>query len=487
MYEIEIPSDELSQQEARIIQAECNFQEYPIFRLDTKTPRLMRQPITFERTIKTPKGDILEQQWVVTGDPILGLPGAFDYDVSMALEELAYEQDAWKPPYTVHFSTYRLAELMDKPHSGIVHRRIQTALERLQGTNIRSRNAFYSKEEHRHLSLSFHLIETLLLYDRSRRSHKDEDPCFEWNVVTFNKVYAESRGARYVRPIDNNFFFSLKNPFAKRLYCLLDLKRRGIHDTLRIALKNLADAIPLSTKDVRFQKRNLATAHARLTEMGYLTSPPTFKKEDKRWNVYYKFTRGRGDTALAPAATALINRGIPRDIAIRISSTYDQKNILDHCLSLDWLLRAGKQITSPGAYLRTAITDNLPLPDGFIRAQEQQEHDRKRLEEDRREQLKQEKNQIEKNAAEILLEHRYNDMPEEQRLNLWHNIIAEQPEFMQKIYQGRVTSGELKPGELSGSLRILVLGHLEKTEQPKSPSPSQESPIAGSKSAMHSA
>jgi len=175
-------------------------------------------------------------------------------------------------------------------------------LQRITLTGIISKGAFYSKEKKKWMEDTFHLYERLISKGEKLLSGEVADT----NYLYLNSWYLDNINANYVKPIDWEYYNSLKTPLAQRLYELLSVKFYGVimrkDKYFSYRYSTLCDLLPASRqKYFSWAKRILDPAHKKLKETGFLmdycwneTSPKT--KCD--WLItYYVGNRAREEVS----------------------------------------------------------------------------------------------------------------------------------------------------------------------------------------------
>jgi len=429
----------------KIIRVECNMEEFPYFRLSKRDARTLRE-IYYSRETRDLDGDILLQEWIVRASGTLALPGPFDQDVYVALEEIIDERGIDEDG-ALPFTKYRIAEIMAKGHSGIIYRKITEAIERMIATSITSGQALYHKGERHHISGVFALYDEVSFYKRTLTSKKDRagKGDIEYNILYPSRWYIESRRANYIKPLNTTFYRSLSLPTSKKLYRLLDKRSYPDRTKIEISLTELARALPLTQDYPSFLKKVLDKAHAELVASGFLTRAGYERMRGGDWKVVYIFPRSPKEEPVENhLARMLLHRGISRPVAIALARRYPHR-IAGQVEVFDWMSSTGLIKTNPAGFLRKSIEDDYQPPPGFISEAEKQslkEESLKKIREKQRQRERQEQQRailLEKvrEIRETLDPARLNDLKARAEANL--------NTFMRRKLREERRQGRLKP------------------------------------------
>jgi plasmid replication initiation protein len=195
----------------------------------------------------------------------LGLPGTLDQDVYVALLQIIDRQGGVPEDGWISFSLYELMQLLHRTHGGRDYRQIKESLERLAGTIIQSKNAFYRKSTKSYLDDTFHLLERVQHAESTDGSGKRGERTW----VQLSGYFVDSYNANYLKGLDADFYWSLNSSVAKRLYRFVD-KKRNQQRRWEVDLFSLRDRIPLSPYKYPSKIREkLEPAHEELTQKGF--------------------------------------------------------------------------------------------------------------------------------------------------------------------------------------------------------------------------
>ena len=265
----------------KIVRAEVNLLNLPFFVLSNREMHTQRETV-YE--VKEKVGDVVVHRvWRVTGSQHLGHPAPFDKKVFRAIEAIIDEQ-GYPVENPITFSTYELLKKMGEPTGGRQYQMVRKSIDRIVATTVIAQNIFWRKSRRSWHSETFHIYERCI--------HQGEElpggRIAEKNYLWLHPLYLESLNARYVKPIDYEYYKRLERPAAKRLYELLGYKFYGAmkngSDTLVYHYRTLCRLLPLKPqKYPSLAKRCLAGAHEELIETGFLATATW-----RGWKIYYE-------------------------------------------------------------------------------------------------------------------------------------------------------------------------------------------------------
>jgi plasmid replication initiation protein len=324
--------------------------------------------IQYNNTIRTRDGQELRQTWTVRAVQGLGLPGTLDQDVYVALLQLIDRQGDIPEDGWIGFSLYELVELLHRAHGGRDYRQVKESLERLSGTIIQSRNAFYRKSTKSYLDDTFHLLDRVQHSESTDGSGKRSEKTW----VKLSDYFVDSYKANYLKGLDADFYWSLNSSVAKRLYRFVD-KKRGQQRRWEVNLFALRDRIPLSPYKYPSKiKEKLGPAHDELRQKGFLERVTYRKTADGAHLVCYEiqegFIRRRPVLQLEPTPEVLIAverlkaEGVRFDAARQLVAKHGP----ERCLRYSEAVAFQKNIRNRAGWLRWAIEQapelDLPAP-----------------------------------------------------------------------------------------------------------------------------
>jgi plasmid replication initiation protein len=264
---------------------EMNLAEYPLSVLTHHIPR-SRKTYTFAQHITDHRGAIIKQSWSILGSDKYGLPTPYDDDVLIALLYCYKEQKPQEKK--IHFSLYRLCQIMQKSRSKREYNRIREALNRLTSTTIIATNCFYDNLAKSWVSEAFHLFDRYKLYqERKGRPSPLPSSFIEMSEVFYRSVAV----ANYIKDLDLGIYYNLALPISKRLFRYLD-KNRYRKSRYEEAVMRMAYKLPLNYAYPSQVKQKLARAHEELLRHGYLTNVTYSLTQEGEDKVIYDFTEG---------------------------------------------------------------------------------------------------------------------------------------------------------------------------------------------------
>lgn len=216
------------------------------------------------------------RQTIITGSDAFGLPRPIDDQVLVGMKALTYESGF--ADRKVRFSRYQLCRTIGWPTDGRAYRRIEDSLNRIAGTTLQFKDAWYDKGDSEFKSKTFHLIDDLELCSRDRleRTRKaatrvDQPLCH----IVWNEAVWKSFDDGFIRKLDMNLFRRIASGRRRevpiRLYRILD-KRFYKSSTVRLDLKRLAvGTLGLNARYAPSQMRRIIDRAANwLVECEYL-------------------------------------------------------------------------------------------------------------------------------------------------------------------------------------------------------------------------
>jgi hypothetical protein len=243
---------------------EMNLAVLPIARLGRNDRRTR---IEYHGTFKEP-GKVQESMvWIVEG--AAGLPTEFAERVMVGLLYLG-AQDNFRDR-KVCFTVYKVLKVLGLTISNRNYRMVEKALKQLAGVLITSDKAWveHTKEgqpKRVTTSRGFHVIDEYFLH------YQEEDEDEPESYVVWGARLWKSIQAGYLKMLDIDFYYSIENPLARRLYRFLD-KMMGSDPgrPYQIDIFDLANKLGMAQYEhAAHLRRPLKTAAQELVDKAYL-------------------------------------------------------------------------------------------------------------------------------------------------------------------------------------------------------------------------
>ena len=252
---------------------EMNLAEFPIARLGRRDKR---ESIEYVGWTVDKSGKRKQQKWTVRSAAGLGLPTEFAERVLVALMARTAEDRFTEPK--VSFSVYGILTKLGLTINKRNYKAVEKALRQLVGITIYSEGAFFDKEKQKRVTTmrGFHLIDDVWL-----KYLEDDDEIIDGEESNAYIVWGEriwnSFKAGYIKNLDVDYYYSLENAMARRLFRFLD-KRMHYQDEYQIDIFDLAGRIGLTRYRYPSEvKKKLQPAFDELVERGFLTLVETIK------------------------------------------------------------------------------------------------------------------------------------------------------------------------------------------------------------------
>lgn len=183
------------------------------------------------------------RRMVVTGSAAFGLPKPIDDQVLIGMKALSHE--AGYASRTVRFSRYHLCRIIGWNADGRAYRRLEASLDRIAGTTLKFRDAWWDKGEQEWKSRTFHLIEEVDLCSRDQLDRRraatgkaEQRLCsFVWSEIIW-KSFQDG----FIKTLDMALFRRIatgrRREVPLRLFRILD-KRFHYGDTAKFDLRRL--------------------------------------------------------------------------------------------------------------------------------------------------------------------------------------------------------------------------------------------------------
>lgn len=229
---------------------------------------------TFDKSI----GQVVMRRLIITGADAFGLPRPVDDQVLIGMKTLTYERGM--SSQEIHFSRYELCRAIGWEPDGRAYHRLEESLDRIAGTTLKFKDAWWDKGEKEWKSRTFHLIESVSLCSRDELDRKrkrtgvsEQKLCsFVWNDVVWKSLQDG-----FIKTLDMALFRRIakgrRREVPLRLFRILD-KRFHFGDTARFELERLCvGTLGLSgTYNASQMHRVLKRSAKVLIECGFLAS-----------------------------------------------------------------------------------------------------------------------------------------------------------------------------------------------------------------------
>lgn len=199
---------------------EMNLAEFPLVKLGKRDKRKF---ITYERMVRPKHGEQYVQKWEVQGGSIDGLPDETGDRVIIALMKLTAEQGFTSKKVT--FSPYKVLKLMRLVDSTGNYQALKRVLKQLAAITVFSERAFYDKKTKKRVTYNdaFHVIDKVRWIRKKTDKDIDvEDEETSKAYVIWSDTIWKSLESGYIKNLDLEYYYSLENAIARRLYRFLD-------------------------------------------------------------------------------------------------------------------------------------------------------------------------------------------------------------------------------------------------------------------------
>lgn len=263
---------------------EMNLAEFPIAKIGRNDKRLT---IEYEGQIVDKTGTVVSQKWVVSGSPKFGLPTEFAERVLVGLMTLTARErfESRKVPFTI----YKVLKLLGLTHNKRNYQAVIKALRQLVGVTISSEGAFYDKNQKKRVTTikDFHLLEEFWL--KSFESDQEVIASEESNgyIIWSDRLF-KSFEAGYIKNLDVDFYYSLENTIARRLFRFLD-KRMHYQDEYQIDIYDLVGRLGMKKAPYPSRlKSKMQPAFEELVQRGFLEKYEYLKVSKYHRVKFYK-------------------------------------------------------------------------------------------------------------------------------------------------------------------------------------------------------
>lgn len=269
----------------QFIRSEVNLLVFPFFALNHREVTT-RRDTEFEAIVNR-DGKQVEISWIVSANARYGYPGPYDKQLFRAIEQVL---SGMYPPIQnpIAFSTYQLCRLVGKGVGGRQYQGIKEILRRIVATTIQSHGAYFHKGRRRWVDDTFHLYDRVVFKGEEFPNGR----VAETNYLFLSDWYLESLNNRYVKPIDYEYYQSLRSTIAGRLYELLGVKFYHVYHSnvasLRYRYSTLCQLLPIARQRYRSKAREkLDPAHNELIKTGFLSDVRWEDADGPDWRIRY--------------------------------------------------------------------------------------------------------------------------------------------------------------------------------------------------------
>lgn len=342
---------------------ELNLAEFPIAAIGTWPPKGVKTLVFQDEVWDRSLGRHVPRRLIVTGSDLLGLPTQVDDEVLLGCIQLT-QLDGFRNR-TLSLTRYELIRLLGWADEGRSYRRVAQSLDRWAGTTVISDKAWWDKEAATWVKDTFNIIDRVNLADREgledARAKGRQVP--RLSSLRWGDFMWRSFQAGNLKDLDFEFWKSLRNATAKRLYRLLD-KRFFFGPTVSFDLHRLAfEKVGLSRNMHTGQiKEKLEPANRELSERGFCRAEYV-RRARGQWDVVYRRSAAADRPPLPEQGLEreLVARGVARKTARALSRSRDipTARVREKVELFDWCAAKG-EAKGPGFLVR-AIEDDYAV------------------------------------------------------------------------------------------------------------------------------
>lgn len=245
---------------------EMNLAVLPIARLGRNDRRTR---IEYHGTFREPGKEQESMVWIVEG--AAGLPTEFAERVMVALLYLGAEQNF--ADRKMRFTVYRVLKVLGLAISNRNYRMVEKALKQLAGVLITSDKAWVErstdgKQKRVTTSHGFHIVDEYYLHYQEAEEG-EPDSFVLWGARLWKSIQAG-----YLKMLDIDFYYSIENPLARRLYRFLDkMMAYEPRKPYQIDIFDLANKLGMAAYEhAAHLRRPLKIAAQELVDRGYLSN-----------------------------------------------------------------------------------------------------------------------------------------------------------------------------------------------------------------------
>lgn len=368
--------------------------------------------------------------------------------------------------------------------AGDNYQRIKKSLEKIRATTIKSEGALYQKKEKKWISKVFGIYDGVIF----RGEQLEDGTITETNLLYLGDIYLQSLNSFYVKPIDYDYFKSLKSKIASRLYEILGVKFYGLRNKrekfICYRYSKLCQLLPVTPhKFFSSAKQQLDPGNNELRDTGFISKFDWSENGNKDWLIYYWPGERAKEEMKREKINSINNRTGeylpgPKEEVIKYSK--EQINLIDKLVKINvskvtaenliknndqeliekWIEAINySNAGDKAAYLVKAIRENWQVPEEYLR--EKREEQRKEEEEKieyKKTKLQEEENK--KRQEEIKkIEQIFNTLNPSQQEEIKIETENRLPEFWkEKLNKVRAkgTSSKLLEGVLEEKRREII-------------------------------
>lgn len=343
---------------------ELNLAEFPLTHLGSRSASAQSTLEFHDQVFDEGTQQQVDRSLLITGSPLLGLPGPVDADVLLTLMHLTQLRNGFGHR-RIEFTRYELVQFLGWDRGGASWRRLEESLQRWTTVTLQYKQAWWDRSVQRWKNQSFHILESLGLQGRND-SCEDRLSWLIWNETIFSSCQSGN-----LKKLDLQQYFQLQRPAARQLYRFLD-KRFYHRSTLEFSLRSLAcEHVGFSRRHATCDlKRKLQPAIEELEQAGFLKPLPQSQRYRKlapgNWNIVLtRQTPAARKPAKKPLIDALLQRGLSDSAARQLTDAFSASHINE---KIDWhdRLRASgdrRLNRNPAGFLKQAIEQDYQIPD----------------------------------------------------------------------------------------------------------------------------
>lgn len=267
---------------------ELNLAELPIATLGRSNRATIRTEQENTLTFKFRDAEGKTVTWEVTAGRY-GLPTEFAERVLVILMALANKQGYSEK--RLYFTVYEILQILELSINSENYKRVDLALKQLTGTTIYSNGSFVDKVtgEKVYDASGFGILEYKLTYRETTTGgviERQRNPTY----IDWGERFFENFKRKHTKPLDLDFYLSLKSAIARRLYRILDYKLYSRQSWYRDIFE-VSSRVGLARYDMPARvKRKLKPGADELVEKGFLEKWETKRRKHKgKWYTHIIF------------------------------------------------------------------------------------------------------------------------------------------------------------------------------------------------------